>query len=213
MKNLIVTTVALLALPSLCDITDTYSLTMSLQVPQVFDNSGSAGYRKYQTQKITGEVHVTYCEDDGSVVFSFSDLVNHKFKLNGMKVTYEAMPDNTPNWVYIGNNRTGVFKTPCVKFELTCEPSYAKGLTDDSTLVLTCSGKGSSYEAWKGCRVPKTVSGYCTGTLGCGCAEYGHVSPTRLAWFCGPLCSAVSDVAPVYGKFTMKFKKSERECD
>lgn len=203
---------ALCASSVLADVTDTYDLDMRLRLPQVFDNMKSRGYRKYQTQRVTGKVVVRYSDDDGRVTFSFENLVNHTFKVGGRKVTYESPDDESPNWVYIGNNGTGVFKTPCAKFCLECEPSYVEGLTDDSALILTCAGFGSSA-MWKCCRIPAVITGYASGTLGCGCAYYGRTSPTRHIWYCGPLCSSVSAVAPVYGKFKMKFVKSERRCD
>lgn len=190
---------------------DVYALTMSLAVPQVFDNTQSAGYRKYQTQKVTGEVKVSYDGNGNMTGISCGTLKNHKFKVGGKNVTYQVFVGETPSWVYIGSNRKDKFTTPCVMMELECEPSYAlKGLTNDSALILVLAGKGSA-KTCKGSVYPYKFSGGVAGTLGCGCADYGHKSPTRKIGFIGPKKDEVSDIAPVYGSFTMKYKRSGEE--
>lgn len=57
----------------------------------------------------------------------------------------------------------------------------------------------------------RKLGGNVSGTIGCGCSAYGHISPTRVLWFWGA-SSQVDDVAAVYGKWSAKFnrKKSDR---
>ena len=208
---------------SVFGITDKYSLTMSLQVPRVYNNTESTGYRRIQTQKITGDMFIEYFTNN-TYQISVSNLVNHTHKINGEYVTYECEVDNEgyiwgPQLGYIGNNKTDTFKTPFMFFYMECMPSYVSLDEPDSTLVISLSGVGSSmlksvytYNE-KGRKVLdykyryiSYISGNVAGTLGCGCTEYGHKSPTRVAGPFGPTDEAV-DISVVKGTWKIKYKE------
>lgn len=178
--------------------TDVYKFAMTLKVPQVVDNMESMGRRVYKTQKFTGTLLVHYNAEDSADV-TISCLTNKSFKVKGFPVTYEV-DTYYALWNLIGNNATGKFKQPSVHLELNAQPSYVAGSEpdEDNSLLLSLSGKGASK---------KSMSGNVTGTLGCGCQEYGHTSPTRVMGECGPL-PIVSDVAAVYGSWKITLKKT-----
>lgn len=142
---------------------------------------------------------------DGMPEFQFSTFTNLTHKSGGWPITYVvSMMNEYPVWSYIGNNKTGVFKTPTVCMSLELFPSYALGTvpTEDNSLVVQFSGIGKSSMSGQR-RVIRSVSCYLTGQLGCGCAEYGHVSPTRYGGFYGPMDFPV-DISAVYGKCKLK---------
>jgi hypothetical protein len=177
--------------------TDVYKFTMSLKVPQVVNNNQSKGKRVYQRQSLKGYLKVTYSDEDMPKV-EITDLENHTFKVNGVNVTY-VVDVSSVIWNLIGSNATGKFKTPSVCFNIEAQPSYVYAYkpTDDNSLILTLAGKGSSKKA---------ISGYASGTLGCGCHDYGHVSPTRVMGPCGPT-DWVHDMASVFGTWKIKLEK------
>lgn len=162
-----------------------YDVSMRLYVPRVYDNSGSSGYRKYQSQKLVGNLCVT---TDGRATMSLTNLTH---RVGGQRVTYEVEVDDAL-LVLVGDNARNSFKTSSVCLRLEALPSYIHAYqpTDDETLVLTLAGCGSSA---------KRIFGNVAGTLGCGCSWYGHVSPTRsmLDW-------SVEDRAAIYGTFKLK---------
>ena len=162
-----------------------YDVSMRLYVPRVYDNSGSSGYRKYQSQKLVGNLCVT---TDGRATMSLTNLTH---RVGGQRVTYDVEVEDAL-MALVGSNAKNVFKTSSVTLRITALPSYIPAYrpTDDETLELTLAGRGSSS---------KRVFGYAAGTLGCGCSWYGHVSPTRnmLDW-------SVVDRAAVYGTFKLK---------
>ena len=81
------------------------------------------------------------------------------------------------------------------------EPSYSIGEVDeDNTLMLQLSGHGTLNK-----NVLRTLRGSVSGRIGCGCTDYGHISPTRL--FFGYLTDIVYDIAPLDGTFKATFKK------
>lgn len=169
---------------------DRYSLSVRLDVPQVFDNMLSQGYRKYATQTITGQMYINWYGDYFDGIY-FSDLENQKFKVGGKKVTYKGMLDQSvtsARFNYIGNNKTGVFKIPCLSFFAYFEPSYAIAeVSEDNSFYLHFAGKGASAMKKKHDAVIATrFSGKAAGTQGCSCADYGHKSPTRSAMLYGP---------------------------
>lgn len=168
-----------------------YDVSMHLYVPRVYDNSGSLGYRKYQSQRLLGRLSVS---TDGSAVMSLTNITH---KVGGCPVTYDVIVDDAL-MALVGSNARNVFKTSSVTLRITALPSYIPAYrpTDDETLELTLAGRGSSS---------KRVSGYAAGTLGCGCSWYGHMSPTRnmLDW-------SVVDRAAVYGTFKLKLKALTR---
>jgi len=169
-----------------------WSLKMRLYVPRIYDNMSSRGYRKYQMQTISGEFVVSYVRDaEPEVVFCCLENATHK--VNGTRVTYGVEPNGTVLWHGIGNNRTGKFTTRSVVLPIEAMPSYAIGPapTEDNSLLLVLAGRGYSNG--------KRLKGQVAGQIGCGCAEYGHVSPTRI-W--GQ--SRVVDTAAVYGTWTAK---------
>ena len=191
-------------------VVDVYSFTAKLKVPQVLNNSTSRGYRKYQTQKIKGYLLVGY-HDDGTVEFEFTDLYNANFKVGGSAVTYDAIIDPEklyPRLNYIGDNAKEKFTTATISLYAEFVPSYDKGGGgEDNSLLLTFAGKGNtSTTLMKGCSLPKTFTGYCAGTQGCGCTAYSHKSPTRRASACGPT-KEETDVAACFGTWTAKYVK------
>lgn len=189
--------------------TDVYSIQLYLKVPQVLDNTTSKGSRKYKMQKIKGEMYMSWF-DNGSYELDFGNLVNTKFSIGGRNVTYtgyEGYASIPRSYTYIGSNKTGKFKTPCLSFHLELEPSYAiGGNNEDNSFYLQLSGSGtSSFVNSIGCRVAKTFSGYCAGTQGCGCSAYSHLSPTRIAESCGPSCRA-TDVVATWGTWKARWR-------
>lgn len=180
-------------LPSICDAESlVYQFKMRLCVPRVYDNMQSNGYRKRQMQLIVGYVTVdklSESEYSEPCVFVY-DIVNKTHKVGNANVTYDDVEASDVMWHYIGNNKTGVFKNTCIKFNLDLDPSYNIGDDEpDNTILIQVSGTGSSE---------RLIRGSVTGQIGCGCKEYGHVSPTR------DIKGNVRDTAPLYGTFTMK---------
>ena len=166
---------------------DVYDVTISLSVPRVYDNAASLGQRKYQRQKITGEMVVTY-DGSGEPSITLRSLVNRTHKISGSCVRYSATECELVRWHYIGDNKKCLFKTPSVSFYAEIDPSYniSQRVDEDNSLLLTFAGTGSStlsksMRGFSGARTINRLHGYATGTLGCGCYAYGHVSPTRIA--------------------------------
>lgn len=112
---------------------------------------------------------------------SFQDIVNYTHKLsNGKNVTYDAYVDDEKplRVVAIGNNKTKRFNVASLCFSMIAEPSYNIGEVDeDTSLYVTLAGKGIIRNG-----KIHSASGNASGTLGCGCYDYGHTSPTRLIW-------------------------------
>lgn len=200
-----------LSLVALSDtVVDVYKFKMRLKVPQVLENTTSRGYRKFKSQTVAGYLLVYY-HDDGTIEFGFTDLYNKNFKVGGAAVTYEALvdPDKVyPRLNYIGDNAKESFKTATMSLYAEFIPSYSKGGGgEDNSFLLTFAGKGStSTSLVRGCRLPRTFTGNCAGTQGCGCAAYTHKSPTRRASACGPTLEE-TDVAACWGTWTATFVK------
>ena len=195
-------------------LTDVYDFKMVLRVPRVYDNMQSLGSRKYLSQTIKGTLTINYYESERPKI-TISSLTNITHKLsNGKNVTYNCTVNEDQMMTrvnLIGSNKTGLFKTPSVCFYLEADPSYNIGeLEEDNSLYVSLSGSGTTKQ-YKGVRIINTLRGYVSGTLGCGCTEYGHVSPTRINGVCGAT-EYVDDVAAVYGRWSAKFnpKKSCR---
>lgn len=198
---------------------DVYDLTLTLKIPHVQDNYQSLGTRRYKSQRLAGTLTVKY-EDNKAPELSITGLKNLTYKINGTNVQYVATIDNAgnvmyPRWNMIGSNKTNKFTTPSVFFFVEAIPSYAIGTVgDDNSLYLSLAGTGTSAtktmkpEAMKYV-VPKTINGYVTGTQGCGCADYGHVSPTRLLGMYGAMLDYVDDVAAVLGTWRCKHIRRE----
>lgn len=193
MKKTIATLAALLPLVSPAR-TDVYRFRASVKVPRVYDNAQSLGYRKYQTQRLEGILRVT--PGKGLEPKVELALTNRTHKVGGSPVTYETDVGGAL-WHVVGSNKTGVFKTPSVKFSVDANPSYNIGADEpDNTLILTFAGKGTSW---------KRLSGYAAGQLGCGCYAYGHTSPTRLLY---DLTTPV-DTAAAWGTWNAKYLRTE----
>jgi len=177
-----------------------YKVTIRLFVPRVYNNMESLGYRKPQWQKITGYMSVDKSDVTGDCsgapgepsVWSWG-FTNNTHKVSGKKVSYADCAVGTDiMWRYIGDNKTGVFKRPCMRINLDLDPSYNIGDDEpDNTLVIVMSGTGPS---------DNVIRGSVTGQIGCGCGAYGHISPTR------DILGNVSDITPLYGCFTMRLK-------
>ena len=191
MRKLVTTLIAFTALAASAvtwPIVDVYDLKMSVKVPRIYNNNTSLGYRKYQSQRITGELRLIYNDQFSRPTIIVTNLVNNTHKMsNGANVRYSVTVDEGtyvfPRINLIGNNRTDVFKTASVCFYIDAEPSYNKGDDDeDNSLLVTMAGTGkTSTSKVKGARIISTMTGNLAGTLGCGCRAYGHTSPTRLA--------------------------------
>ena len=174
-----------------------YELKMSLRVPRIYDNMQSLGSRKYQTQSLKGRLLVVHSPDGGEPTIEINGLENRTNKIGGKRVTYETVADGVL-WHCIGDNRKGEFQTSSVSFRIDANPSYNIGGDEpDNTLILVLSGKGSH----------KTISGYAAGQIGCGCGEYGHISPTRIMG-AGGAPGAVVDIASVWGTWKAKLKRT-----
>ena len=187
----------LLAALVLLGVVDTYDLRLSLYIPQVKNNSTSEGTRAYQRQTLKGTVKIDYSGNTPEI--TIPALTNYTYYVNNVPVTY-ATTVTYANWVYLGNNATEVFKVPCMSLDLEAEPSYAKiEANSDNSLYLTVSGRGATV---------KRIRGYATGRIGCGCTDYGHISPTRLVGPYGAL-DYVIDVAPVYGNWWMTWRNRD----
>jgi len=186
-------------------VTDVYKFSMSMKIPQVVNNTQSLGERKYQAQRFEGWLYVRY-KTNGTAEIRIEGLVNKTFKVGGSCVTYKVYVDENAVWNLIGSNRTGKFKKPSVCISIEAQPSYVYSYkpTDDNSLVLTLSGNGSSRKA---------LSGYASGTLGCGCHDYGHVSPTRVMGPYGLPLDIVHDMASAYGtwKARLKYTTGDKE--
>lgn len=179
-----------------------YKLKMQLNIPRVYNNTKSLGYRKYQSQSISGTMYLEYDKSGNFIGMSFSNFVNRTHVLSsGKNVMYDCFLDTSkrqPTLVAIGSNKTQKFNVVSLSFSLMAEPNYNIGAFDeDTSLFIDLAGKGSMKKDQI-----KTANGFVAGTLGCGCYYYGHVSPTRLIWWYG-ISPYVSDIAAVYGKWTM----------
>ena len=184
---------------------ENYSLKLRLNVPRIYNNNESLGSRKYQSQLVVGTMQLYYDKSGQLVDVQFKNLVNKKHKLsNGKYVTYTTKLDSTvyPRFNCIGSNKTKEFNTASVCFSIAAEPSYNIGeMNEDNGLYLVLAGKGKISK-----KQLKSLSGYATGTIGCGCMAYGHVSPTRMLGFWGAT-DIVDDVAAIHGTWSAKLVK------
>lgn len=132
-------------------------------------------------------------------------MINHTHKLlNGKYVSYDAFLDNEKPMrvVAIGNNKTLKFNIASLCFSMIAEPSYNIGeIDEDTSLYVTLAGKGIIRNG-----KIHSASGNVAGTLGCGCYDYGHTSPTHMIWWWG-ISPYVTDVAAVYGRWSLKLIK------
>lgn len=188
---------------------DEYDFRVRLQVPQVFDNTTSQGYRAYRPQSISGSMFVGWMSDGGFRIY-FGKLVNSQFKVQGSRVTYvaEVLSDTVyPRFVYIGNNKTNRFTTPCMCFYAQFQPSYAIGEPEeDNSFYLMFAGRGSSIcKGSINARIARRLYGYAAGMQGCSCMDYGHKSPTRNAGISGPT-EVVNDVVSSFGTWHAAWK-------
>ena len=190
--------------------TDVYDFRMSLRVPRIYDNNQSLGSRKYQQQRVVGEMWMQYDSNGNLVNVLFTNMVNKTHRLsNGKLLTYPTTQLNEmvyPRFNAIGSNRTGKFKVASVCFYLVAEPSYNIGeLDEDNALYVMLAGRGTFHSSK---RYLKVVTGKVAGTLGCGCMAYGHTSPTRRIGYWGAT-DDVDDVAAVDGTWSMRFNSSK----
>lgn len=195
-------------------VTDVYLLKMTIKNPRVVDNMSSLGYRKYTRDILLGELRITYpLNSTERAKISVTGLYNKSYKIGKDYVTYVAEVDEEkvfPRVNMIGNNKTNVFKTPSVMFALMLDPVYNVGdVEEDNTLNIVLSGTGTVTKTKrKGSQIIKSLSGSLSGTIGCGCYAYGHVSPTRVNGAYGPICEYVDDVAAAWGQWHATYKYS-----
>ena len=222
MKSLLkcLTVVIVLAIASVCAadseelyhivVTDVYDFNLMLKVPQVLNNTISEGRRVYRHQRIRGNMYVQWYAD-GSFNLAFDGLTNHNFSVGGKKVTYtgyEGIDTIYTRYCYIGNNKTELFKKPCLSFYLELEPSYAiGGNNEDNSFYLMLAGTGNSTNKseYKS-RIARNFYGYASGTQGCGCSAYTHKSPTRQASPYGP-SDTPTDVVATFGTWRARWKR------
>lgn len=182
-----------LALTTLLTVPECWEIKIHAYIPRIYDNTSSKGYRKYQWQTLHGYFTVQSVYGEEPVV-EFCSLRNETHKVNGRYVTYDTwIEEYGVLWHGIGSNAKNAFRTRSVSLKIWAEPSYAIGPepTEDNSLILTLSGYGSTSG--------KMLKGYAAGQVGCGCHEYGHVSPTRI-W--GQ--DTVVDTASVFGTWKAK---------
>lgn len=195
---------------SISSTVDVYDFKARINVPRVYDNANSEGYRKFQMQTLEGRIEIEYGEEFQPSI-SLVGLVNKTHKVNGENVTYKCLTNDERLYRrmnFIGSNKTGKFRTPAICIFVEAYPSYAvESQEEDNSLYFVMSGKGSSTTCM-GARIPKTIRGNIAGTIGCGCTGYGHISPTRVLGKCG-VSELVDDVCPLYGTFIMKYNKKE----
>lgn len=216
MKKFILIVSLLFAFASFADMSEVWELLIKLEFPRIYDNTHSLGYRKYQHQLLVGDLYVHY-RDGERPTFEVRNLYNKTYRISGKPVTYECrIADEMifPRFNYVGNNKTGIFKTPTATFFLEAKPSYAKGVnpTEDNSLYILLSGIGTSA-AFKHCECGKVVKtykahylrGFVSGQVGCGCEEYGHTSPTRVAGEYGAT-DFVDDVCATEGKWKARLR-------
>ena len=188
---------------------DIYSFQMTLKVPQVLDNSESMGYRKFQPQIIRGTMVIQW-KTDNTYDIVFGDLKNRSFKVAKKFITYKGETDGymiSPNYTYIGSNKRNTFTIPALAFYAEFLPSYAlSDVGEDNSFLLLIAGKGgSSLKKNLNARIATSFRGYVTGTQGCGCMEYGHVSPTRRAGAMGAT-DIVVDAVATFGTWRATWK-------
>lgn len=150
------------------DIVETYSLTMRLKVPRIYDNMQSLGYRRYQPQRFVGELSLVY-RSTGDVDVQVNGLTNRTHRINGKFITYECSEwpyeDFQNMAVAVGSNRTLKFKQGGIDIAFVADPSYnIGGIDEDNTLMLRMSGTGHI-----GLTGLRSVRGSVTGRIGCGC--------------------------------------------
>ena len=147
--------------------------------------------------------------DDGKVTVQVTDLKNTTHKINGKSITYKCYEWPYENvkaqTVAVGSNKTKKFAQGGSTFQFVADPSYnIGGVEEDNTLMLELSGIGPI----KGGKL-KQIKGYVSGRMGCGCAAYGHVSPTRL--YLGKVTDTVVDIAPLFGTFTAVYVEESKK--
>ena len=178
-------------------VVDEYDLSLTLRVPAIVDNMQSLGKRIYKTQRLKGTLLATYALD-GTASFSVPALTNLDYKIAGKPVVYSVSVSESPVWRSTGNNRSGRFTVATAAFSLVADPSYNVGDDEpDNTLQLTLAGKG---------RQKGIVSGVAAGRLGCGCTDYGHISPTRRNGPDGP-SDEVTDIAACFGTWRVRYRR------
>jgi hypothetical protein len=198
-------------------VADSYDIKLTLKVPVIVDNMQSLGRRVYRTQRLQGLLVAYYYDETKDPVVVIPYLYNKDYKIRGEYVTYKTYVSGVL-WRAVGDNRKGVFKKAAFGLAIEADPSYNIGDDEpDNTLVLTLAGSGSV----------KSVSGGASGQIGCGCAAYGHKSPTRIVYMpylgskylrrCWTLPSwekwwypTVVDIAPCWGTWRLKFR--DRMC-
>jgi len=162
MKSTLLALCCSMAASAVADYTDTYSFSMSVKVPRIYDNTESQGYRKYQTQVIKGHLNIVYPEATVENPYprpriTITDLVNTTHKISGKSITYEVRVNNVQDEEYldgpitrvnlIGNNKTKKFDTASVVFYIDADPSYNVGDdVEDNALLVTLAGSGKCKE-------------------------------------------------------------------
>lgn len=145
---------------------DTYRFRMRLQVPRIYNNTESLGYRKYQNQRIDGYLQFVYNDTTGKTKVRVKGLENITHKINGRRITYECYDypyDGISCSISaVGNNRTGKFSGCGTRFAFTADPSYNIGeIDEDNSLILELSGVGKMRG--NASKIPYRFNGFVTG--------------------------------------------------
>lgn len=155
-------------------------------------------------------MELCYSKDSKLVDVVLTGFLNKTHKsASGASITYDAQLDYTvvPRFNVIGNNKTHKFNVASVYFSIAAKPSYAIApLAEDNSLYLVLAGRGPVSR-----NALKSLSGNAVGTIGCGCSDYGHLSPTREL---GPhgATDVIDDVAAVHGTWKARAAKASIIC-
>lgn len=227
----------------LAESSDTYVVKFMTKVPRIYDNMQSLGYRKYQSQLITGYLTITYpdaTEENPSPRprIEITDLYNKTHKINGRNITYGVIVNNDgEDYVYgprtrvnrIGSNKTGKFDTASIVFYMDANPSYNIGDdVEDNALLMTAAGSGKcksfkhyEYQCING-RLKKVMVGKCDGIYSVTGNTAGQIGCGCMAYgHTSPTrvadqCGAtriVDDIAAIFGSWRMYYSHSTCDCD
>lgn len=228
---------------ALAESSDTYVVKFNTKVPRIYDNMQSLGYRKYQSQIITGYLTIIYpdaTEEDPypRPRIEITDLYNKTHKINGKNITYGVSVNNDgEEYVQgprtrvnrIGNNRTGKFDTASIVFYMDANPSYNIGDdVEDNALLMTVAGNGKcksfkryGYQCVNG-KLKKVELGKCDGI-------YKVTGNTAGVIGCGctvyghtsptrvadqcGVSKIVDDIAATFGIWRMYYSHSTCDCE
>ena len=190
---------------------DVYDVKIIVSIPRVYDNTTSQGYRSYQRQKIQGTMYLTYDSSDSPAEIQYGSFTNltHKTSL-GKNITYQVFnnDDIIQRLSVVGNNKTMTFSRGTCCLNAIFEPSYSVSdvVNEDNSLYVQMTSINGRFSIKNGRKYLRSMSGRITGSVGCACSDYGHISPTRMLGYLGPLLHNVIDVAACEGIWRMRYR-------